>query len=51
MQAQPGAAELAGRRAVGLHEGLEDTRVLVGGDADAGVFDGENEVGRAGDGD
>ena len=36
-QAQPGAAVLAGRRAVGLVERLEDRPLLLGRDADAGV--------------
>ena len=40
-QAQPGAAVLAGRRGVGLGERLEEPLLLLGGDADAGVADGE----------
>jgi hypothetical protein len=40
---QPRAAILARRRAVGLAERLEDGLGLVGGDADAGVGDGELE--------
>ena len=38
-QAQPRAAEPAGRRAVGLLERLEDRLQLLGGDADPGVGD------------
>ena len=40
-QAEARAAEAARRRAVGLAEGFEDRRLLVGGDADAGVRDDE----------
>ena len=38
-QAEAGASELAGRRAVRLAERLEDERVLLGRDADAGIGD------------
>ena len=37
-QAQAGAAVLARRRSVGLLERLEDVRLLVRGNADAGVL-------------
>ena len=40
-QAQPRAAVLAGGRSVRLGEGLEELLLLVGGDADARVADGE----------
>ncbi len=40
-QAEAGAAEAPRRRAVLLGERLEDEGLLVGGDADAGVVDGE----------
>ena len=40
-QAQPRAAVLAGRRAVGLGEGLEDAPLHLRRDADAGVGDAE----------
>src|SRR6202008_454166 len=40
-QAEPGAAVLAVRAAVGLTEGLEDDLALVLGDADARVADAE----------
>ena len=38
-QPEPGAAVLAGGRAVHLLEGRKQPRQLLGGDADAGVFD------------
>ena len=40
-EAEPGAAVAARGRAVGLGEGLEEPRLLLGRDADAGVADGE----------
>ena len=42
-QTQAGAAEAAAGGAVGLDEGLEQQRLLVGGDADAGVPDLETQ--------
>ena len=42
-QAQPGAAEAAGGRAVGLLERLEDRLQLLGRNADAGVGDGDQQ--------
>ena len=38
-EAEAGAAEAARGRTVGLHEGLEQTVALLGGEADAGVGD------------
>jgi hypothetical protein len=43
-QAEAGAAEAARRRPVGLAEGLEDRRVLLFRDADAGVGDREAQL-------
>ena len=43
-QAQAGAAVAPGGRSVGLRERLEDQRVLVFGDADAGVGDRERDA-------
>ena len=40
-QPEAGAAEPARRGAVGLRERLEEPRLHVGGDANAGVLDGE----------
>jgi hypothetical protein len=39
---EPGATEIARRRAVGLHERLEQARNHFGGHADAAVTDGES---------
>jgi len=49
-QAQPGPASLAGARGVHAIEALEDARLVRGGDADAGIGDGENDFGFAGRG-
>lgn len=43
---EAGPAEEPGRRGVGLGERLEEAVQLVGGDADAGVRDGEAQAGR-----
>src|SRR5712691_1687414 len=47
-EAQAGAAELAGARSVDAIEALEDARLVGGGDADAGIGDGEDDFGAAG---
>ena len=47
-EAEAGAAVLAAGAGVGLLEGLEDDAVLVRGDADAGVADGEGDHGAGG---
>src|SRR6266849_4249419 len=47
-EAQAGAAELAGARSVDAIEALEDARLVGGGDANAGIGDGEDDFGAAG---
>src|SRR6266849_5715374 len=47
-EAEAGAAELAGARGVDAIEALEDARLVGGGDADAGIGDGEDDFGVAG---
>src|SRR5687768_1888203 len=49
-QAEPGAAEAAIGRAIGLAERLEDDLLLVERNADARVFDRERKVASAGPG-
>src|SRR6266849_5409492 len=47
-EAEAGAAEFAGARGVDAVEALEDARLVGGGDADAGIGDGEDDFGVAG---
>src|SRR5260370_36281916 len=47
-EAQAGAAELAGARGVDAIEALEDARLVGGGDANAGIGDGEDGLRAAG---
>ena len=47
-EAEAGSSKAPGGRAVGLAEGLEDARLLVFRDADAGVRDGELQGDRLG---